>query len=126
MDERRQHPRMSDQNSVAVTILAAPASPELEGETFFCMTHNISVGGLMIHLSTRVPQGARMEMRIAFAEPIRAFLLVGRCAWTGEKERNGFPIGVEFVDGNEGDLDSWHSIVEQKLLYRGISTDDED
>lgn len=126
MDERRQHTRMTDRNSVAVTILTAPASPELEGETFFCMTHNISIGGLMIHLSTRVPQGARMEMRIAFVEPIRSFFLVGRCAWTGEKERDGFPIGVEFQEGKEGDLDAWHSIVEQKLLYRGIATSDDD
>jgi len=115
---------MTDRNSVAVTILSAPASPELEGETFFCMTHNISIGGLMIHLSTRVPQGSKMEMRIAFVEPIRSFLLVGRCAWTGEKERDGFPIGVEFVDDEEGALNTWKSIVEQKLLYRGISISD--
>lgn len=119
--DRRQAPRISDGSSAAVTILSAPAAPELEGETFFCLAENISEGGLMIRVGVPVPQGSVVEARVAFTEPIRSFQMTGRVAWVDPHgvPGHGFSLGLEFTSGKGRDLEAWSEIVGRKALYFG-------
>lgn len=119
MDERRKHPRITDRNSVAVTVLDAPATPELKGSTFFCLTENISAGGIMLNVGTCVPTESMLELRVAFAHPIRSFDLTGRVVWVEDPDEGAnYPIGIEFTGARAGDLDAWRQIVTQKVSVR--------
>jgi hypothetical protein len=119
--DRRQTPRIPDGSSAAVTILSAPAAPELEGQTFFCLAENISEGGLMIRVGVPVPQGSVLEARVAFKEPIRSFNLTGRVAWVDPHgvPGRGFSLGIEFTSGKGRDVETWREIVNKKSLYFG-------
>ena len=119
--DRRQTPRSPDSSSAAVTIVSAPAAPELEGQTFFCLASNISEGGLMIRVGVPVPQGSAIEARVAFKEPIRSFNLMGRVAWVDPHgvPGRGFSLGIEFNAGKGRDLETWREIVNKKALYFG-------
>lgn len=125
MQDRRRYPRLPDRNSVAVTIVNVPAVPALEGKTYFCLTTNVSAGGIMLFVGTRVPPGSTMELRIAFREPIRSFEMTGRVAWSGEGSADqGYPIGVEFVTGRAGDMEAWREIVARKIAFKGLPGSD--
>jgi hypothetical protein len=119
--DRRDSPRIPDSSSVAVTVLAAPAAPELEGQTFICIAANISEGGLLMRVGVPVPQKSSVELRVAFTHPIRSFDLIGRVAWVDPHgvPGRGFQIGIEFTSGRGRDLESWREIVNQKILYYG-------
>lgn len=120
MDDRRKYPRIDDRNSVAVTVLESSFAKEIVGQTFFCLTDNISEGGLMLHVATQVPTGTILKLRIAFAHPIRSFDLAGMVAWAEEPDEEGktCALGVKFEEGQDGDLDSWKEIVRRKVGFR--------
>lgn len=46
MKEQRTNARHNEQGRVAVRILSASHGPALEGQTFFCVTRDVSAGGL--------------------------------------------------------------------------------
>jgi Tfp pilus assembly protein PilZ len=119
--DRRDSPRIPDNSSVAVTVISAPAAPELEGQTFFCIAANISEGGLMIRVGIPVPHGSTIEMRVAFQQPVRSFDIVGKVAWVDPHgiAGRGFHIGIEFVSGKGRDLEVWREVVNRKILYYG-------
>lgn len=120
MIDRRISPRIVEESNVVVTILDAPSAPELRGQTFFCRTGNISEGGIMIHVSAVVPQGATLSLRVAFTKPIRAFQLDGKVAWTAPTGKDGLtPIGIEFTSGKGRDLETWQQIVNRKIHFHG-------
>ena len=62
--ERRQDPRVSAEDGVAITVLASPDAPALEGRTFFCVTRDLSVGGLRFCVHTEVPLESMLELRV--------------------------------------------------------------
>jgi Tfp pilus assembly protein PilZ len=119
MDDRRKYTRIDDRNSVAVTVVESEAAKEIEGQTFFCLTENISEGGIMLHVGTRVPEGSVLKLRIAFAHPIRSFDLTGRVVWIEPPaEDKTCGLGVEFLEGKANDFDTWREIVRRKVGFR--------
>ncbi|MBL7115566.1 MAG: PilZ domain-containing protein [Kiritimatiellae bacterium] len=126
MIDRRIAPRIVEESNVVVTVLDSPSAPTLAGKKFFCRTGNISTGGIMIYVSSAVPQGATLSLQVAFTKPIRAFQLTGKVAWTAPSgPDNVTPIGVEFTSGKGRDLETWKQIVNQKAHFHGAEIVDD-
>ena len=124
MRERRVHPRLEEENSVAVKVLGSPEAKSLEGKTFFCTSEDISVGGLRFPAPEAVPVDGRLELRVAFVDPPDAFLHIGRVAWV-QSDHQDFPfvLGVEFVDTPGERLEEWKRVVDVKLKDKGPETE---
>ncbi|HBA84423.1 MAG TPA: hypothetical protein DCZ95_10050 [Verrucomicrobia bacterium] len=119
--ERRIHPRIYENNSVAVTIVSAPEAPSLVKKVFFCTTQDLSAGGMRFNVSADVPVGTRLEMRVAVKSPSGAFKHVGRVVWV--KEASGiqpYSVGVEFTDTPATTLAAWKDLVAMKLAQMSV------
>jgi len=101
MEERRRHPRIPSDNKVAVKVISSPEAPDLENRTFFCTTADISRSGLRFCSDVPVPVDTSLELRVSFAQPLRAFVHVGQAVWVRE-ERTATPprygVGVTFTN----------------------------
>ena len=116
MRERRKHRRVSDKNIVLVTLLTAPGQRELEGRTFTCTTADISVGGIRLISSMKIPVGTVIELRVAAVSPPAAFKFVGRVSWQLEVlSPPAFFVGIEFTSSEPGTNVAWHKFVEHKI-----------
>lgn len=111
---------MEEQESVAVTIVSVPGSPDMENNTFFCTTEDLSAGGVKMYADRHVPRGSVVELRVAFSQPLRAFKHRGRVAWVKEVEGEGrYTMGVEFVDSDAGPMTQWRDVMRQRLGESG-------
>jgi hypothetical protein len=126
-EDRRVHPRVTEEDKVTVTILASPDSLDLEGRTFFCSTRDISAGGLRFCVHSDVPVEAMLELRVELVSPVDVFTHVGRVVWEKEMEEDGFfahYIGVQFVETKESRQMAWRTMVSRKLSTPGIVPDE--
>jgi len=116
MLDRRSEPRLLEKNSVAVTIISSPETPQLEKETFFCSTADVSVGGVRLQSAIVPPVGARLRLLVALASPARSFVHAGRVAWRGRRGADGrVPLGIQFSETADKVLREWRGVVERKL-----------
>lgn len=123
--ERRKHRRVSDKNIVLVTLLTAPGQRELEGRTFTCTTADISVGGIRLISSMKIPVGTVLELRVAAVSPPAAFKFVGRVSWQLEVlSPPAFFVGVEFTSSDPATGAAWLKFVEQKIPAPLSTADD--
>ncbi len=116
--ERRQDPRVSTEDSVVVTVLAAPDAPTLEGKTFFCVTRDLSVGGLRFCVHTKVPFGSMLELRVEISDANESYVHDGKVAWIGEVEIEGvleYLLGVRLVHTRDNLETKWRSLVDARL-----------
>jgi hypothetical protein len=118
--EKRVHDRLEERNRVTVTVLSAPEAPEIERKSFYCWTHDLSVGGLKFCVHSHVPMGAILKLEVTFTEPRETFRHLGQVMWEQEFEEEGILsswLGVKFTETLGGDprLASWASILESKL-----------
>lgn len=123
IQNRRRHPRLPEEDRVAVTVLTAREAPELEKKTFFCSTRDISAGGLRLLVSVRalVPVGAVLILRVAFNSPLRAFRQIGRVVWWRRAPTGAgrMMLGVEFDESACASMAAWRGIIERKLEHGG-------
>jgi hypothetical protein len=122
---KRKHDRLEERNRVTVTVLSAPEAPEIERRSFYCWTHDLSVGGLKFCVHTHVPMGAILKLEVAFKEPAEEFRHIGQVMWEQEFDEDGILsswLGVQFTEtlGGEPRLEYWAHILEEKL---GITAD---
>ena len=118
MDDRRRFPRLPERDAAAVTIIEAPAAPDIQGTTFFAETQNISEGGILLHLPRFVPPRSELRMRIALRAPLRAFLITGSVAWSLAEAADGHhATGIQFIGGHAGDFEAWQTIVAHKTRH---------
>jgi hypothetical protein len=114
--ERRKHKRVIDKNIVLVTLLTVPGQRDLEGRTFTCTTADISIGGVRLISSMKIPLGTVMELRVAAVSPPAAFKFVGRVSWQLEVlAPPAFFIGIEFTSSDPQTAPAWAKFVEQKI-----------
>ena len=106
--EKREHNRLEERNRVTVTVISAPEAPEIERKSFFCWTHDLSVGGLKFCVHTHVPMGALLKLEVVFADPPEEFRHIGQVMWEQEFEEEG-------VLGGEPRLASSAHILQSKL-----------
>ena len=118
--EKREFDRLEERNRVTVTVLSAPEAPEIERKSFYCWTHDLSVGGLKFCVHTHVPMGAILKLEVVFTDPNEIFRHIGQVMWEQEFEEEGILsswLGVKFTETLGGDvrLASWTGILESKL-----------
>ena len=65
-------------------------------------THDISVGGLALRSNVAVAPGADVDIRIACVRP--AFEAHARVAWCHPHDKDGFEVGVTFLDAEDAFL----------------------
>ncbi len=126
--ENRQFQRLEERNRVTVTVLSAPEAPDIERKSFYCWTHDLSVGGLKFCVHSHVPMGAVLKLEVAFKEPQATFLHIGQVMWEQEYEEDGILsswLGVKFAETTGGDARSeiWASTLEAKLGITSTSVD---
>ncbi len=115
MRERRRAPRVADKNIVLLTLVTVPGQRELEGRTFTCTSADISVGGVRLFSSMKIPVGTILELRVAAVSPPAAFKFVGRVSWQLEVlAPPAFFIGVEFTGGDAHAQGAWEKFVREK------------
>jgi len=116
---RRTDPRILEANSVAVTILESPGAPQLENETLFCSTEDVSVGGVKLRSRVSPPIDSRLKLLVALGTPLCSFTHAGRVAWLGKRDENGrVEMGVEFTDTPDDVLAQWREVIEHRLNVR--------
>jgi hypothetical protein len=113
---RRRHPRLSEEDRVAVTVLSAPDAPQLVNKTIFCSTADISAGGLRLNVRAPVPAKAVLILRVAFSSPLRAFRHVGHVVWRRSAEQgNAVTMGVELDEAACPSIVAWRDVIARKL-----------
>jgi hypothetical protein len=114
--EKRKHPRVLDKNIVLVTLLTVPGQRDLEGRSFTCTTADLSVGGVRLISSMKIPVGTILELRVAAVSPPSAYKFVGRVSWQLEVlSPPAFFVGIEFTSADPATTASWFKFLEKKL-----------
>ena len=87
-----------------VKVLSADIDADVDGRIYKCASADVSAGGLRLHSSVPVTQGARLDLRLR-AGDVR-FVLTGLVRWA-QPEGDGCVAGVE-VDAAAGDdIEAW-------------------
>jgi hypothetical protein len=116
MHERRAEERLCEQDSVAVTVLCAPGQRALEGRTFFCVTEDLSSHGLRLRTDMPLPGGSVLELRVAFAHPLRALKHHARVVWSSASSDGlQFALGIEFAPDHPVESAPWRNMVRQRM-----------
>ncbi len=119
-DDKRLHQRLEEENRVAVTVVQAQNAPELDNQTFFCPTGDISVGGLRLSVPAQIPSGSKIELRVAILKPLRSFLLQGEIRWSRATEgRFPYSVGIRFQNLEGPNRALWQDAVNRKLTVLG-------
>ncbi len=118
--DKREFDRLEERNRVTVTVLSAPEAPEIERKSFYCWTHDLSVGGIRFCVHTHVPMGAILKLEVVFTEPHEIFRHIGQVMWEQEFEEEGILsswLGVKFTEtlGGEPRMGAWAGIFHSKL-----------
>jgi len=115
MSERRVDVRVDRTDSVAVTVVSAPGAEQLNGRTFFCLTADVSEGGIRLNMDTRVPGSTLMDIRVAFSDPLQSFKHRGRVVWVSEMaEVVRYAVGIELLDRNSPEMQHWVRVIRAK------------
>ncbi len=116
MDDKRKHERLPEENRVAVTIMKSVNAPQLEEQTFFCPTEDISEGGLKLSVPSPIPVASQVELRVAFSKPLCSFKHIGEVRWSRE-ENHRFPysIGIKFDFRDEAEHEKWRMLMGRKI-----------
>lgn len=93
--------------------------------TIMANTANIGAGGLLVHLSQSLMIGAKVEIKIDFAndESFRCTGLVLRCQKNKEEDeeyRSPYSVAIVFDGLDENKLRTLQSIVEKLLTSEGL------
>ena len=122
MDDNRRHQRLPEENRVAVTVVSAKDAPEMENQTFFCPTEDLSAGGLKLSVPVPLPIGAVLELRVAILRPLRSFMHVGDVRWS-QKQEGRFPyvIGVKFTKLEGSNRVLWEDLMRRKIAISGAT-----
>lgn len=110
-EERRSVPRVLRDDNVVVTILAAPAQPELVGTVVSCSTIDVSAAGLCLILPTAVAAGSRLGLEVEVTEHGTCYFLGGESMWSRAADVPGqYWVGVRLLDDQCFEMARWSRI----------------
>ena len=116
--EKRIHPRLCEQDSVAVTVLSAPKAIELEHRTFYCSSNDLSVSGLNFSVHSGVPVGSLLKLQVELTQPLDTFYHLARVVWARNVDQDvvlSYRIGVEITETLQNRASDWAVIIRRKL-----------
>ncbi len=95
MKERRREPRTREENRVVLTIV--PGQGEEPRGPYYCLTKDISVGGIRIMTDAPLAIGASVQVEITLARSRKRVLALARVRWVKELfGKDVFDTGLEF------------------------------
>ena len=95
MKERRREPRTSEENRVVLTLL--PEGGEAPHGPYYCLTKDISVGGLRLMTDAPLAIGSAVKVEITLARSRKRVQALARVRWVKELfGKDVFETGLEF------------------------------
>jgi hypothetical protein len=122
MQERRINERHIEHGRVAIRILSASHGPALEGQTFFCLTGDVSVGGLSFEVHMPIPSGARLELSVEFSGPVERFRRNGCVVQCRDTQRDvilAYRVGVKLLPCSDSEHAAWQEAIERRRCGLG-------
>lgn len=124
MEDKRQFQRLNEENRVAVTVVSAQNAPEIENQTYFCPTEDLSVDGLKLNVPTQIPSGSKIELRVAMMKPLRSFMHHGEVRWSKQMSgRFPYSIGIKFTSIEGSTWALWQDAIARKITISGEQAD---
>jgi len=101
MKERRREPRTREENRVVLTIV--PEGGEQPRGPYYCLTKDISVGGIRIMTDAPLDVDSHVRVEITLARSRKRIQAVARVRWVKELfGKDVFDTGLEFADMDVG------------------------
>ena len=95
MKERRREPRTKEENRVVLTLV--PQEGHEPRGPYYCLTKDISVGGIRIMTDAPLAVGAAVEVDITLARSRKRVRAMARIRWVKELfGKDVFDTGLEF------------------------------
>jgi len=95
MKERRRDPRAKEENRVVLTLV--PEEGQEPRGPYYCLTKDISVGGIRIMTDAPLSVGARVKVEITLARSRKRIQAPARVRWVKELfGKDVFDTGLEF------------------------------
>jgi hypothetical protein len=117
-EERRAHERVAQKGYISVTVESAPDAPNLEGKVFRCTTRDLSAGGLLMVVHSRVPIGTTVRVHVVFTDPEAEFEHIGRVAWVKSVHEDfleSHSIGIEILRSDGNTTLDWAEMVAARM-----------
>jgi hypothetical protein len=109
--DKRGEPRVHDAIGITVHVILDSGYKTLH-ETSHDITFDISEGGIRFYDEWGLPDDALLEVDLQVGELDRPITLFGRVRWKSPvPDKNGFDVGVQFVEATEADRDAWFDYV---------------
>lgn len=116
-DERRQTPRLAEEDGIAVRICTAEADEQsAQMVTVLRLTQDVSERGLRFAHGDPLPAGTALKIHLALEMPRKIVTHRGEVRWS---KRLGpdkpFSVGVAFKDTSRSDMQVWSNYVESRI-----------
>jgi hypothetical protein len=98
MKEKRQETRLKEENKIILRILTNGHLPA-EKDVYFCLTKDISPGGVRIISDAPLPLEKVVKLEIALPKSRKLVIGTAKVRWVKALfDRDVFEIGLEFID----------------------------
>jgi hypothetical protein len=110
--ERRKHQRIDVVKAIFIEVIRPGSKRESDNTILRCETVDISVSGLRIHVSERIPQGSKLNIAVPMEGWKENLELVGEAMWVKPVEQGaGFWVGLELRDSSRESMKQWFKVV---------------
>jgi len=114
--ERRRHPRIPEENGIAVRVLSEDAHDGQTGNTYLRLTHDISSGGLRFSNADMIPENTLVQIHLALDMPRKIVTHLGKVRWARQANpEEPAAIGIEFTDTTAIDQQLWNQYLDSRL-----------
>jgi len=109
VEEKRNHPRRSQNGQVHVDILTASNESIEEVIRYEGAMKDISPNGIRLHGKHPLEKNAVLELMVEFEADHSKYNLSGSVKWVTETTENEFVAGLELTENDSKDINSWRS-----------------
>jgi c-di-GMP-binding flagellar brake protein YcgR len=98
MKERRRDPRIKEENKVILNPVPDGSPPGAKKEVYYCLTKDLSVGGIRIMTNAPLAVGSRVRVEVSLTKSRKRIQALAEVRWVnaliGEEV---YDMGLEFV-----------------------------
>jgi c-di-GMP-binding flagellar brake protein YcgR len=103
MKERRQDPRIREENKVVLTLVPNGTAPGPK-HTYYSLTKDISMGGIRIMTDAPLAVDSRVNVEITLSKSRKSITAVARVRWVKDLfGKEVYDVGLEFVEIDHDD-----------------------
>jgi len=108
VEEKRNHPRKTQNEQVHVDILKASNETIDTSVRYEGLMKDISHNGIRLHGKHPLKKNATLELMVEFEADHAKYNLSGSVKWVTETTEHEFVAGLELTDKDNTDIDKWH------------------